>query len=287
VKEFPGYEAAKSTRNVIKLWQYIRKSHLTHMYGASDNMRAVNVNDQKMKFNNMRQGDREYVSDFKTRYDNQLKANEGVGIVADDESLVAIDFLSKLDPKRFTSMLTVLRNNAAINVSSYPTTLAGAYRTASTWTSDGLTPFSIEHHSALVVEKGQGKAKPPKPPGERTKKTSSSESIECFVCGNFGHYARDCPDRKSKDSTLVVHGEDIDEDAYSNDGYDKEAAYVLSLETALFARHILLLDTQSSANVVAAAELLTKIRRTSDGIILSGIIQRFRWHQSGYGGTAW
>ena len=75
------------------------------------------------------------------------------------------------------------------------------------------------------------------------KKSSSSESIECFVCGNFGHYARDCPDRKSKDSTLVVHGEDIEEDAYSNDGYDKEAAYVMSLETALFARHILLLDT--------------------------------------------
>ena len=140
------------------------------MYGASDNMRAVNVNDQKMKFNNMRQGDREYVSDFKTRYDNQLKANEGVGIVADDESLVAIDFLSKLDPKRFTSMLTVLRNNTAINVSSYSNTLAAAYRTASTWTSDGLTPFSREHHSAFVVEKGQGKAKPPKPPGERTKK---------------------------------------------------------------------------------------------------------------------
>ena len=125
-------------KTVIKVWEYIRKSHLTHMYGASDNMRAVNVNDQKMKFNNMRQGDREYVSDFKTRYDNQLKANEGVGIVADDESLVAIDFLSKLDPKRFTSMLTVLRNNAAINISSYPITLAGAYRTASTWTSGPL-----------------------------------------------------------------------------------------------------------------------------------------------------
>jgi hypothetical protein len=156
VKEFPGYEIAKSTRDVIKLWEYIRKSHLTHMYGATDKMRAVNVNDQKMKFNNMRQGDREFVSDFKTRYDNQLKANEGVGIVAEDESLVAIDFLSKLDPKRFTSMLTVLRNNAAINVSSYPTTLAGAYRTASTWTSDGLTPFSREHHSAFVVDKGQG-----------------------------------------------------------------------------------------------------------------------------------
>jgi hypothetical protein len=140
VKEFPGYEAAKSTRNVIKL---------------CDNMRAVNVNDQKMKFNNMRQGDREYVSDFKRRDDNQLKANKGMGIVADDESLVAIDFLSKLDPKRFTSMLTVLRNNAAINVSSYPTTLAGAYRAASTWTCDGLTLFleSIIQHLSLRRDK--------------------------------------------------------------------------------------------------------------------------------------
>jgi hypothetical protein len=114
VKEFPGYETAKSTRDVIKLWKYIRKSYRTHMYGAKDNMGAVNVNDQKMKFNNMRQGDREFVSDFRTRYDNQLKINEGVGMVADEESLVALDFLSKLDPKRLTSMLTVLRNNNAI-----------------------------------------------------------------------------------------------------------------------------------------------------------------------------
>lgn len=76
------------------------------------------------------------MSDFKTRYDNQMKANEGVGIVSDDPSLLAIDFLSELDPKRFTSMLTVLRYNAAINVPSYPTTLAGAYRTAPTWTDD-------------------------------------------------------------------------------------------------------------------------------------------------------
>ena len=78
----------------------------------------------------MRQGEREPISDFKTRYDNQTKANEGVGIVNDDETLIAVDFLSKLDPKRYTGMLTVLRNNAAINLASYPTTLSGAYRAA-------------------------------------------------------------------------------------------------------------------------------------------------------------
>jgi hypothetical protein len=140
VREFPGYEDAKDSRDVIQLWGFIRMSHLTHVYGSSDKMRAVNVNDQLVRFSNLRQGDREYISDFKTRYDNQVKANEGVGIVNDDETLVAIDFLGKLDPKRFTSLLTVLRNNAAIGISSYPKTLAGAYRAASTWTSDGFIP---------------------------------------------------------------------------------------------------------------------------------------------------
>jgi hypothetical protein len=75
----------------------------------------------------MRQGDREGTPEFKSRYDNQVKANEGVGVVNDDDSLVAVDFLSKLDQKRFTSLLTALRNNAAIGASSYPTTLTGAY----------------------------------------------------------------------------------------------------------------------------------------------------------------
>ena len=127
-------------------------SHLTHVYGSSDKMRAVNVNDQLVRFSNLRQGDREYTSDFETRYDNQVKANEGVGIVNDDETPVAIDILGKLDPKRFTSLLTVLRNNAAIGISSYPKTLAGAYRAASTWTSDGFRP-SRESHSVFVTDK--------------------------------------------------------------------------------------------------------------------------------------
>ena len=123
VREFPGYEDAKDSRDVIKLWGFIRMSHLTHVYGSSDKMRAVNVNDQLVRFSNLRQGDREYISDFETRYNNQVKANECVGIVNDDKTPVTIDFLGKLDPKRFTSLLTVLRNNAAIGVRkelSYP-----------------------------------------------------------------------------------------------------------------------------------------------------------------------
>jgi hypothetical protein len=73
VWEFSGYEDAKASRDVIKLWRFIRRSHLTHVYGQSDNLRAVNINDQLIKFGNLRQCQQEPISDFKSRYDNRSK----------------------------------------------------------------------------------------------------------------------------------------------------------------------------------------------------------------------
>jgi hypothetical protein len=278
VREFSGYEDAKASRDVIKLWRFIRRSHLTHVYGQSDNLRAVNINDQLIRFGNLRQGQHETLSDFKTRYDNQVKANQGVGVVNTDESLVAIDFLSKLDPKRFTSLLTVLRNNAAINIDTYPKTLAGAYRAASTWTSEGLILATRETHSAFVTDKTKektkaSKGKPPKGgPDEKEKSSSSTKSdIECYICGKIGHYCSNCPDRKQRDMALVAHEDSgySDEDS-EEDG--KEVAFVTS-ETVLFAGHALMLDSQSSTSVVFDQSLLNEgsIRRAEKGIILNGV----------------
>lgn len=140
VREEPGFERACLALDSIQLWGYIRKSHLTHIFGDDDEMSAVNIHDQAKRYNDMKQGDKELISDFKIRYDNQLKTNEGVGIPEMSEPLRAMDFIGKLDFKRYNSMLTSMRNSACRNLpGSYPKTLASAYRTASTWTRDG--PF--------------------------------------------------------------------------------------------------------------------------------------------------
>jgi hypothetical protein len=62
------------------LWTFIRKSHLTHIYGEDDEMSAVNIHDQALRYHNLRQGDKEFISDFEIRFDNQVKSNQGVGM---------------------------------------------------------------------------------------------------------------------------------------------------------------------------------------------------------------
>ena len=94
VREEPGFETFRLTLDSVKLWEYIRRSHLTHVYGEDDSMRAVNIHEQTLRYNYLRQGDREVISEFKTRYDNQVLANRGVGMIDVEELIRAIYFLN-------------------------------------------------------------------------------------------------------------------------------------------------------------------------------------------------
>jgi hypothetical protein len=49
----------------IKLWTYIRKSHLTHIFGEDDEMSVANIHDQSLRYHNLGQGEKEFISDFK------------------------------------------------------------------------------------------------------------------------------------------------------------------------------------------------------------------------------
>ena len=123
VREDPEYETAYLRLDSIKLWDFIRRTHLTHIYGEDDAMLLVNIHDQTSRYNALRQGERELVAEFKTRFDNQVKSNLGAGVPSVTDATRAIDFLSKLDPRRYTGMLTQMRNNACQNLpGAYPPT---------------------------------------------------------------------------------------------------------------------------------------------------------------------
>jgi Zinc knuckle len=288
VREEPGFERAYLELDSIKLWTYIRKSHLTHIFGEDDEMSAANIHDQASRYHNLRQGDKEYISEFKIRFDHQVQSNKGVGIPEISDRLRAMDFIGKLDFKRYNGMLTSMRNCACQNLpGSYPKTLSAAYRTASTWTRDGLlVPMGAESHSAFladtafVVTKGKDPkdSKSLKPAGEKNEKRSSSAMSDkhCYACGKMGHISRDCRLRKGPISdvaqALMASNLDQDEDNEALSQFlGEEATYITKEETVLLSINDVVFDNGSTVHLIKNAKLLTDIETSSRPIVVNGV----------------
>ena len=290
LKEEPDWEETYLSLDTITLWGYIRRSHLTHIYANDDEMSTLNIHDQSLRYNSLRQGDRELISAFKTRFDNQVKSNQGVGIPEISEALRAMDFIGKLDPKRYNSMITCMRNSAARNLpGSYPKTLAGAYRTASTWTRDGvIVPLGSDTHSAFlsdsvfVTKSKDSKEKDPskdskdsKVPGDKKDKfkKSSLSTLMCFVCGKFGHGARDCSQRKTAESALLSGklSDDEDEGAKEDVFLGEEASFIAGEETVLLSSDDVVFDTGATVSFFKNSALLTGIEKSKRQIHVNGV----------------
>ena len=78
-------------------------------------MVRLNKRDQMARYSSVRQGDREYIASFKTRFDAQILASRGAGVPDIDEETMAMDLIHKLDTKRYEKMLVHMRRNALCN----------------------------------------------------------------------------------------------------------------------------------------------------------------------------
>ena len=283
VKEEEGFALARSKLDCVRLWGFIRETHLTHVFGVGDPMKEVNTLEQEIRFSAMRQGDREFISTFKVRFDNQVKANTGAGVPVPSERKMALEFIMKLDTKRYRKMLTQMRNDSLRGEEdAYPSTLASAYRIASGWTNEDHSGagHGSESNSAFLTDLCfVTKAKDPeKPAGQKTGSAPAATKVdkkkkadvECYVCGG-SHFARDCDQRKgSKEKAHVTLDAPNSED--EDDEVDEWGAALIAVqETCLFSKTELLLDTQASINIFGNKELLTNIRQADKPISLSGI----------------
>lgn len=283
------FAQADIDKDPVVLWTLIRRTHLTHVHGIQEPMIHLNKRERLTRYSALRQGDREYIASFKIRYDAQVQAGIGAGLPVIDEETMAMDFLHKLDPKRFERMLNHMRRNAIMDAGeSYPATLAAAVRIASAWPDEGPSsansnPLGTDTHSAFVTADSAFVMKSKDPGGKKQStnptvdklpsgKKKSLAEVECYVCAEYGHYARDCKDRKVAAKALIAKSGDkaVDEDGCEKDD-EEDSVYVTTSEKVLFSKDDVLLDSQPSVNVFCNPLLLKNVRKSERQVLLNGV----------------
>jgi hypothetical protein len=79
VREEEDFEEAYLALDCVKLWESIRRTHLTHIYGVEDPMKEMNILKQETRFAALKQGEREYISTFKQRSTTRCTGTDNLG----------------------------------------------------------------------------------------------------------------------------------------------------------------------------------------------------------------
>ena len=232
IQEMDNFEQACLYRDCVQLWGFVHRTHLTHIYGEGDPMTQVNVQEAENRYNALRQMDRELVSSFKLRFDNKVKSCNGAGVPAVADAKRALDFLYKLDAKRFKKMLASMRNIAlCMTENAYPATLSAAYYDRGFNGSDGHSAFIADSDNSATGKSPNAFLNNPNTAGKsKSKKSQKKHTTKtCFVCRVAGHYARDCSQKKVGDAALVAQLS-IDEGDEDELFYDEELEAACSQE---------------------------------------------------------
>ena len=101
--------------NPLELWLAIIATHIVAAVGDATVDRARARDD----YARLRQGQTEYLSRFKERFDNALLALDAVEESVPENEVQAFDFINRLDDSRYAQLKAKLQNNVQMGIGVY------------------------------------------------------------------------------------------------------------------------------------------------------------------------
>jgi len=140
IKETDDWEDIESKSDACALWNRIKETHLAPSSGID----LLDRRKARTDYNSLFQRSGETVQDFKDRFDRAIQALLAVHERVPDVKDQAVDFIEKLDNKRFALMKSELSNDAMKDKDSYP---AQGYEDKFEWSVICADLSSVCNHS--------------------------------------------------------------------------------------------------------------------------------------------
>lgn len=248
----------------------------------------------------------EYGDDIPENIKDQIQEKQ----IEREENQKALYFITKLHKGRFGGLSDDLQNAMDRGRNEYPKTLTAAYQMAINYRTNGKRADTLvvnnnrEQYGAAFAASGKEKKGGRNYHGNRNNhngsnhhdsdskdgEDSAQKGVKCYLCNEFGHVRRDCPILKKAvkylDSqnnktaeTLFTSGAPIGgSSAVVNFMGCTVTAEVTSLQTVQnggsslpFNEWDILLDSQSSANVICNRNLIANLRKSDVTLIVYGV----------------
>jgi hypothetical protein len=203
----------------------------------------------------MCQGEKESISGFKSRFDEMLDLLKHAKCTERTQDHLSVQFLMKLDKRRYGSMLTALNNQHLLGA-DIPNTLEKAYRVANKWKVEQIVDAQGENLESVLLSadevtspgasKRQIKGKKPTPP--TPKAPPREETRSCYKCHEKGHIRPNCPLlKKDKETAMIAQGETEECEEECEEHFN--GAAINGIELCMFTPTEVLLDNQAGLQV--------------------------------------
>ena len=312
-QESLDYDRIREEKDLLSLWKLVKRLSLEERGTASHNV-FKRIEDARQLFNRVKQFQSEKLVDFYERYLVEVSAAEACDVcfgnvsytneLVDDgmdpedarllsrEKELTMTFLSKIDKKRYGSILDEWENRLNDGEDIYPESLTDALQRFNNRKLDSKSIPGVAGQGIAFVATD----------GNQSQKYSK---MQCFFCKQFGHRQADCPmlkqayelfakQKKGKDDKAAVA---ITVSEVCDCDEDQGFGFVISAEQEDLENHVyssnvkeqcsflkptdLLCDNQATISIVHNKKLLKNLRKAHRPITVSGIAGKFIVEQVG------